>query len=118
MNPDAFMPFYGNQFFTATKGLNAEICWAYLKACWYYWSHNHCKGLQDDSEFLRGICEIDSTRWNAYYPIIFDNQEFFCLGEDGRWHQKRTFELRQEAVTNYNKACARTRAATEARKRK
>src|ERR1017187_7546239 len=89
MNPDAYMPFYGDDFFRAIKGHPASISLGYLKAIWHYWSHEHGKGLRDDSEYLRSVCELSKDEWESAQEIIFDNDHFFALGEDGKWHQKR-----------------------------
>jgi uncharacterized protein YdaU (DUF1376 family) len=90
--PDAFMPFYGNDFFQAVKGLPDSVALGYLKAIWYYWNHEHCKGLRDDREFLRKVCEIDREEWDSACQIIFDNEKMFTLGADGKWHQTRAEE--------------------------
>lgn len=74
----------------------------YLRALWHYWHQTHCTGLKDDSEFLRGVCEIDSTEWDAAFNVIFDGAQFFIIGDDEKWHQKRASMLYQEAVKRYD----------------
>lgn len=89
MNPDSYMPFYGNDFFQAMRGRKAFIKIAYLELIWYYWSHEHCKGLEDDTEFLQGIAGLKDDEWAIAMPVIFDNDHFFTQDSEGRWHQRR-----------------------------
>lgn len=107
MNPDSFMPFFGNEFFRAVKGHGKVIGFMYLEALWYYWSHNHCAGLKDDHEFLRRICDCETMEWSETKAVIFDNDQFFTMGEDGTWHQKRAFELWQEKKAKYDSVVKR-----------
>jgi len=115
MNPDAFIPFYGDEFFQAVKGQPDHIALGYMKCIWHHWSHMHCRGLRDDQEFLRKICEIDREQWPDSMAVIFDNDKFFTLGEDGMWYQKRACELWREAKANYDRKVNQTAAASAAR---
>jgi uncharacterized protein YdaU (DUF1376 family) len=90
--PDTWMPFAGNDFFSATRPHPPETGLAYLKALWHYWHHNHCRGLPEITEYLRRICEVERDSWEATRSVVFDNVDFFTLGEDGLWHQKRCDE--------------------------
>ena len=118
MNPDSFIPLYGNEFFLAVEGHSSDIGLAYLRVLWYYWSHNHCAGLKDDSEFLRRLCRISVDEWIVAKPIIFDNDQFFCMDESGLWHQKKAFEEWNKAKKRYAENCLRTQKATAARLKK
>lgn len=100
------MPFYGNDFFQAVKGQPDIVAFGYLKAIWYYWNHEHCKGLRDDSEFLRKVCEIESEYWETCCPLIFDNNRFFTLDADGMWHQHRAEEEWKVRSKNYERTVA------------
>ena len=117
MKPDSYMPLYGNDLFQAIEGLSDTIGLAYIRVIWYYWHHNHCRGLRDESEFLRRLCRIEKDEWTEATAILFDNDKFFTLGEDGLWHQKRTDQEWQSSVNKYQKQCARTHAATQARRK-
>lgn len=89
MNPTAYMPFYGDDFYRAVESYGRDISDAYLRALWHYWTHEHCEGLRDDSEALRRICRCSAEEWTSIKEVVFDNRKFFTLGEDGMWHQKR-----------------------------
>ena len=115
MNPDAFIPFYGADFFGAVKGHPDHVALGYLKAIWYYWNHTHAQGLKDDVNFLRKVCEIEESKWEESFPVIFDNEQFFTLGENGLWHQVRAAEEWDKAKTKYDKAVARGKPASKAR---
>ena len=98
------MPFYFRAFWEAVRGYPHEIAIGYLKAITYYWGHEHCAGLKDDSEYLRKVCELDKDEWETAQEIIFDNNHFFVLGEDAKWHQKRASELYSEVKAAYESA--------------
>ena len=87
MNPDAYMPYYGNDFEAATKGMRREVKWSYLAACWHYWHHTHCAGLPDNDDYLQAVCDCPVQDWMRTKGMIFGT--FFKLA-DGVWHQKRT----------------------------
>lgn len=87
MKLDAFMPFYGSEFFQATQCMPDEVALKYLRCCWFYWSHTKCSGLRDDDGSLRRLCRCSCGEWPAVKEMIF-NGEFFTL-EAGLWHQKR-----------------------------
>lgn len=101
MNPDAYMPFYGNDFFQAIEGHSDSIGIAYQRCIWYYWHQTHCEGLKNDSEFLRRLCRCERPDWELMESVIFDNEKFFTLGEDGMWHQKRASQEWQKSVEKY-----------------
>jgi uncharacterized protein YdaU (DUF1376 family) len=103
MKPDAYMPFYFRAFFEAVRGWPAVAKVAYLQAITYDWGHEHCAGLKDDSEFLRGVCGVDKDEWEMVMALAFDNDKFFVLGEDGKWHQKRAAEEYKKAEAAYDK---------------
>lgn len=113
MKPDSYMPYYGNDFDGATKGLRREVKFSYLSACWHYWYQTHCSGLPNDDEYLRLVCECSETDWARTRGMIFG--PLFTLSDDGRWHQKRTRELYDEAVFAYEKRVANAKAARDAK---
>jgi len=106
VRPDSFMPFYGDDFLTAVAAHPDFVIVGYLKAIWYYWSHTHCEGLDNNPEGLRKICQLDREQWDVAERIIFDNNKFFSLGPDLKWHQKRAFEEWQRAEKSYNQKVA------------
>ena len=89
MNPDSFIPFYGNDFNQAIEGQPDSIAIGYWRAIWHFWHHNHCSGLKDDDEFLRRLCRIDKGEWEQAKEFIFDNEKQFTLNENGLWVQTR-----------------------------
>lgn len=111
-HPDAYFPFYQNEFFQAIEGLPDLVSIAYLRAISYYWAHNHCVGLEDDDEFLRRLCRVERDEWPNTKPIIFGR--FFKLVA-GLWHQKRAQEEWAKATRLYAKRFEQTKAATAAR---
>ncbi len=115
MNPDAYIPFYGNDFFQAVEGESDLVVVGYMRAIWNYWHHTHCDGLRNDSEFLRKICRIEKDAWAEAEAIIFDNDRFFTLGENGKWHQKKAYQKWIEVKTNYDAIIARSKAGAKAR---
>lgn len=102
MKPDSWMPLYGNEYFAAVDPYPPEVGLSYLRAIWYYWHAAHGEGLPDDSESLRRICRVDRADWPDIKPILFG--QFFLLGEDGLWHQKRAQIEFQTAQSRYEKA--------------
>lgn len=87
-SPDTYLKFFGDEYFRAVSAYSNHVQLGYLKALWYYRSHNHCKGLENDSEQLRRICEIEKEHWPESEKVIFGN-EFFTLDENGLWQQIR-----------------------------
>lgn len=103
LKPDQFIPFHGDEFFTAVEGFEPIVSLGYLRAIWYYWSHTHCAGLKDDQNFLRRICRIEQSDWEEVMCVIFDNDQFFKLDNSGLWRQKRADELWKKAEHEYNR---------------
>ena len=91
MKPDSYIKLDG-RFFHAVVGLSNAAAFGYLWAIWYYRHHNHCKGLENDSEFLRKICHCEKDEWDKVFNTIFSGDEFFMLDENGLWQQKRAQE--------------------------
>ena len=110
MKPDAYSRYYGNDFEAATKGWRPEVKWAYWSCLWFYRSHTHCKGLPDDNDFLRRLCECDAQDWMRTRGLIFDNDLYFKL-IDGKWHQERAARDYAQDVADYKKQCERTEKA-------
>ncbi len=118
MNPDSYIPFYALEFWQAVEGQPDYIVVGYLRAITHYWMHSHCKGLRDDSEYLRKLCRIDPSDWETAQGVIFDNERFFTLGEGGMWQQKRARELWRDTKSAYDRRVKQTSAATLARTKK
>ena len=89
MKPTAYMPVYGYELNGALRGYKKNVKWSYWLALWFYWSHNHCAGLRNDDDYLRDICECDHEEWDFVRPVVFDNEKFFTLDQDGLWQQIR-----------------------------
>jgi len=89
MNPDDYMPFFWPKFWEAVKSWPYSAIVAYQKALTHYWFHLKCKGLPDDSEKLRKICETDKDDWDEVCGLVFDNDEFFRQDSSGLWRQKK-----------------------------
>lgn len=102
VNPDIWIKFYGDAFFTAIAPHPEYVGMGYIKAIWYYWSATHCQGLADNDESLRRICQLDREQWEVAQNIIFDNDKFFMLGPEGKWHQKRAQEEWNIAKKSYD----------------
>lgn len=111
MKPDAYMPFYGNDFFSATDGYPDSVCLGYLRACWHYWHHTHCAGLPDEPEYLRRVCRIEAIEWARTKDVIFG--AFFRLS-NGKWHQERAAKEYEKTVKAYQNKVA---GAAKARNR-
>ncbi len=118
MSPDSYIPFYGNEFLQAIEGHSDSISMGYLRCIWHYWHQTHCKGIRNNDEFLRKLARIDRSDWEYAHSIIFDNDKFFTLGEDGLWHQKRAFTIWADVKEAYEKQVMRTAAASAARWKK
>ena len=116
MKPDAYMPFYGDDFFSATRGWSGSMRDSYLACLWHYWSHTHAEGLPDDDDQLWRLCGCEMQNWARTKGLIFDNDKFFRL-ENGRWHQKRAKEEYQAALDDYNEKLTASRLGVEARRR-
>jgi hypothetical protein len=101
-SPDSYIKFDGNVFFQAVRGLPPYIAIGYLAAIWYYVHHNHCKGLKDNDDFLRRLCEIVPEQWPEARRVIFDDNVFF-VKQKGLWHQKRARADYNQAEFEYNK---------------
>jgi Protein of unknown function (DUF1376) len=110
LKPDAYIPLYPRDFFDAIEGYSDAVGLGYLRAICHYWTHTHCKGLLNDSEYLRKICRIDMSGWVAAMGIIFDNNHFFTLGEDGLWHQSRASSEWEKSSEAYRNKTSRAKA--------
>lgn len=90
MKIDHYMPFFGKDFFGAMEGFREIVVSSYIRALWHYWQHTHCRGLRDDSDYLRVICHCDDLQWEYVYPILFgDGGELFYRDRSGLWQQDR-----------------------------
>lgn len=125
MFPDQYFPLDIGAFWLAVDGLPSHVIEGYLRALTHYWQHTHCEGLRDDNEFLRKLCRIDRELWKespdselGACAIIFDNERFFCLEADGKWHQRRARAHWQGKVAAYQSQQRRTAAATKERLRR
>ncbi len=115
MKPDAYMPFYWDDFWQSVKGQGNDTIVAYQRCLWHYWKHTHCAGLENDDEFLRLLSEIEITKWVRTRGILFDSGKFFSMGEDGFFHQKRAAQEYAKAVEQYENAVRRGKASANAR---
>jgi uncharacterized protein YdaU (DUF1376 family) len=102
VKPDAYMPFFGKDFFLAMDGHSELVLAAYLRAIWNYWSNTACQGLKNDKEFLRRVCHVDAAEWDSVFETIFDNDKFFTLAADDLWHQKRAQEEYEKTKAKYD----------------
>ena len=115
MRPSTYFKFDGDSFFHAVNGHGHAVTSGYLRALWYYRSHNHCRGLENKSEFLRKICACEKDEWKQVEPVIFDNEFFFVMDENGLWHQKRAEEDYKEDCAAYERAVKRSHKANAKR---
>lgn len=113
MHPDKFIKYRPMDFEMAAKGHPAFVKWGYIVALCYYRCHNHCKGLEDDDEFLRKICEIEKEDWIKSKPIIFGG--YFQLDTNGLWQHAIAFEDYKEDCDTYEKAVLKGRFANSMR---
>src|ERR1039458_5947107 len=103
MNVDAWMPLYGNDFFSACEGYSDAVTVGYARSLWHYWHHTHCEGLPDCDDYLRRVCRCEPADWLRTKGIIFG--EFFKL-VGGRWHQQRAREEWEAATQNLARVVA------------
>ncbi len=103
MKPDSHMPFYGDEFFQAVEGQDEITGFAYIRAIWHYWSHLHCAGFDDNKDQLRRVCRVEKSEWDRVSTILFDNEKFFTMDEEGRWRSKRADELWADACARYRR---------------
>jgi uncharacterized protein YdaU (DUF1376 family) len=108
MKIDSYMPFYGNDFFQAMAGRDETVICGYIKALWHYWHHTHCEGLDDDDEYLRRLCGVDTSKWARTRGVIFDGSKFFEK-VNGKWHQLRAKEEHDSALKSYQEKVDRLR---------
>lgn len=119
MKPDAWMPFYGDDFFSAVQMWDNGTVAMYVRCLWFYWSHAHCEGLPNDDDQLRTLCRCDMGEWGRTKGRIFDGDKFFVL-DGGKWHQKRCrseYQKAEEVATNRSEVGrlgAKTRWSKEA----
>lgn len=115
MKPDAYIPLYYRDFFEAVKPYPPDVGIAYLKAICHYVGHLHCKGIDNDDEQMRRLCEIERLEWARVKAVIFDNEHFFILDGEGRWHQKRAEEEYRKSIARYEAAVSRGRKGASSR---
>ena len=115
MRPDNYIRFRPGDFFPAVAGQPSHIKWGYWNAIVHYRCHNHCRGLEDNDDFLRRLCEIEKDQWEHAKQIIFDNDQFFTLDENGLWHQKCAFMDYAEDLESYNRAVRRSEIGNQQR---
>jgi uncharacterized protein YdaU (DUF1376 family) len=98
------MPFYGHKFFSSMSGHSGNVVAAYLRLIWLYWSHFDCKGLPNDSEYLRRSAGIDPDDWKAVWDVLFSENEFFILDAQGLWQQSFAQLVYSESEKKYQAA--------------
>lgn len=114
MRPDQFIKCRPMEFEMAVKGKPTFIKWAYWVLLCHYRCHNHCKGLEDDDESLRKLCEIENKEeWLKAKPIIFGG--FFSLDINGLWQNAVAAEDYREDCSTYDKFVRRGNAGANAR---
>lgn len=113
MKTDAFMRFYGSEFFNALAGHPECVTGAYMRALWAYWS-TKCEGLRNDKRFLRDICHADDSTWPDIEQSLFGSDGFFRLIA-GRWHQKRCREEWQSLADYKERNSKQAKARANAR---
>ena len=118
MKPDAYMPVYWGEFWMAVNGQPDFIIVSYMRALSHYWHHNHCKGLRNDDEFLRKLCQSERDNWPESKSFIFDNEKCFTLDADGVWQQGRAQKEWQKSVIALEKATNRGKMGAIARWKK
>ena len=114
MNPDQYIPLYGNEFFQAVEGLSEQNVSRYLRILWHYWHHTHCRGLLNDDEQLRRIARCDKSEWPETKQILFDSDNFFRK-EEGLWHQGRCRETYRQKLETAQRYEARAKNAAAKR---
>ena len=114
---DAWMPYYGGDFDSATKMWSREMRMSYLDCLWHYWSHTKCKGLPNDDDLLRRLCGCELREWARTKGLIFGGKPFFYLRR-GKWHQNRSRKERADRLRISRRQMLRTLAATNARNAK
>lgn len=112
------MPLFGKEYQVAMRGQPCCVRAAYMDALIYYWFHTKTSGLKNDAEFLRRICDVDNNEWMIVVKVLFNNNEFFTLDENGDWQQKRAQELWVEMSAKMQLRKKQTEAATNARRAK
>lgn len=115
MRPDSYIRFEPGPYFAAVEGHSSDIKWGYWKAIAYYRCHNHCRGLENNDDFLRRLCEIDKDKWEHAKSIIFGGGEFFSMDENGLWHQKKAEMDWMEDVQSYEMRVRRSESANKKR---
>ena len=113
MNPDAYIPLYGNDFNAAIRGHPSCVGIGYWRALWHYWHHAHCAGIKNDDGFMQRVCELNDAEWLLAQGVIFG--DFFQLGEDGLWHQGRAAEEWAKSVEKYKAVKKRANDGANAR---
>ena len=109
------MPMYWVDFWMAVEGQSDTIVVAYMRGLSFYWHHNHCVGLKDDSEFLRKVFRIEKDEWPNVQEILLDGNHFFRLDPvTNLWHQDRCRAEWERQVASYNAQQARAIAGGEA----
>ena len=116
--PDQYFPLDGADFVMAMQGQPNHVRGAYVMLLLHYWHHNHCEGLDDDRDFLRGLCNSTSTEWKKVNRVIFESGRFFRQGTDGLWHQKRADEAWQKCQGSILKKSLAGRAGAAGKWRK
>ena len=112
--PDSYLKLTG-EFFHAIEGLPDDVGLGYLRLIWHCRHHNHCRGLEDNDDFLRKVARVEKERWPEVKKILFDNDFFFTLDENGLWYQKRTWEDFSEDKKRLEKFIQRGRAGAAGR---
>lgn len=108
------MPFNGTRFFQATAMWSDDIQLKYVRALWFYWNDTKATGIPNDDDGLRRLCRCDVKDWMRIKGMVFDNNLFFKLEDDGKWHQtnnRRVFLATMQTIEANHKKTEAARIA-------
>lgn len=109
MKPDAYLKLYPGDWLRDTMQLDATSTGAYFLLIL---AHRGKLGIQSDDQTLRTIARVRESDWARVKAQI---EHYFHI-ENGLWINNRSVEDWNRDCAEYKAACARTNAATLARK--
>ena len=101
------LPFWTDAYLADTTHLTTEQHGAYCLLLFKMWRMPDCN-LPDDPKLLARLAGITPAKWPGVWSVLKD---FFLLGDNGRWTQKRLTKERVyvDAATTRAKAAAQKR---------
>lgn len=101
------LPFWTDAYLADTTHLTTEQHGAYCLLLFKMWRMPDCN-LPDDPKLLARLAGITPAKWPGVWSVLRD---FFLLGDNGRWTQKRLSKERAyvDAATTRAKAAAQKR---------